>query len=827
MSELRILLSEAKDSLHDLDALLQRARLLDETVHGQQAAGREDLQSCVDELLRMIERIPKKLRDEERRQHEVEIEQLHRDMEAVRRRVEASIGRLEAACEQNVEQLADFIETLQQRSQSREETRNETHTTQLNHLVEQGRQALANKDYQGCVAMMREALAIAPETAEAISCLQEAQRKLEDEQLEEELLIHLDDLKKEASDLFDQERYRECAGLFKFLCELEPKNRMLLDYLELSEEKVREIEAEEAATAEGEVRGRPGQVTEEAAHAGSQSAMPASSEASALAAMGRAGLDAPPVPTQSEGDVDHEDYSDVEGRRAGPSLAAVFGAVAVAVCVLAGILLLRHSKTGSPGSLDLATEPPGVAVLVDGELRGETPLHLASLGAGEHKLSLAKEGYAPVSQAFSVSSGQPSALSVQLQPLALAPATAEALQAEAVALFEKGDLLEAARRCKDLLAKNPNDQAAAGLKARIRDRLWQQSVAAQRRGKDLEARAALQNLLRVSPQDTAALAALQNLKGRSKSPADASAEREPMPGKAEELRNQIASAIGAGNFFPPAAGNAWELVQRLGALAPSDSVFRQRMDQLHREAITQLQKKIQSKDSEGAKALGRQLQEYFPASAELKNLRESFKAQDASRAEAQNAWLLKLDTAMAHGNYVTPAKDNALAYCNRLLAMDAQNAKALALKRDITNRAMAQAKDSLRNEQFDDAQRVFSALLAAAQSEGKSAVARELQAQLERLEFVTYPVIHHHTLGSCNGRLAMNGYVVNYVPAGGSKDGFSAKLSELLETESSDKLKLQFKNKTYRFQPGQAKNKEESRERVQEMASKLNVAGGK
>ena len=69
---------------------------------------------------------------------------------------------------------------------------------------------------------------------------------MEDQRLEEELVIHIDNLKKEATDLFDQEKYRECAGLFKFLCELEP-NRRLQDYLELSQEKVKEIEETEAA----------------------------------------------------------------------------------------------------------------------------------------------------------------------------------------------------------------------------------------------------------------------------------------------------------------------------------------------------------------------------------------------------------------------------------------------------------------------------------------------------------------------------------------------------------------------------------------------------
>jgi len=69
----------------------------------------------------------------------------------------------------------------------------------------------------------------------------------------------------------------------------------------------------------------------------------------------------------------------------------------------------------------------------------------------------------------------------------------------------------------------------------------------------------------------------------------------------------------------------------------------------------------------------------------------------------------------------------------------------------------------------------------------------------------------------------MNAYVIAYVPSGDTKDGFSQKLAELVETESGDKLKLQFKNKTYRFQPNLTKNKDESRQKVQEILARLNA----
>jgi tetratricopeptide (TPR) repeat protein len=666
--------------------------------------------------------------------------------------------------------------------------------------------------------MMQEVLQVAPENAEAVCCLEEAQRKLEDQRLEEELVIHLDNLKKEAADLFDQEKYRECVGLFKFLCELEPKNRTLQDYLELSQEKVREIEGAEAATRQEQQSPSARTTGESHTQENLDEARPDEPIARTWTEAADSGEQRPSSETRT-GLKDAPQEED-EGSRPGTSLALVFGVVVVLAFILAGALLLRAFKASSAGSLNLSTEPSGVAVLIDGQPRGETPLSLRSLEAGQHTLTLTKEGYAPASQAFTISSEQPSSLSVRLEPLAQVPPVKEPLQLEAVALFDRGLLLEASQRCDSLLAKDPYNEVAAGLKTKIRDHYWQQSQLAQRRDKISDARLALQNLLRISPQDATALHALRALQGNPKHRLPSVPEQATLPGRTEELRNQIVSAMSAGNYFPPASGNAFALIQRLGATSPSDPVFRERMDQIHREAVTQLQRKIQSKDTEGAKALGRQLQELFPASAELRSLRESFKTEDAGELEARNSLMQKLDSAMAHGNYVTPAGDNALAYCNRLLALDSQNAKA-GLKRDIVTRASAQAKDLVSNEKFDEARTVFSALLSVAQSEGKTATVHEMRTQIERLEFTAYPVIHDHTLGSCSGRLRMNAYMIAYVTSGDSKDGFSQRLGDILEAEPGDKLRLQFKNKTYRFQPNLTKNKDESRQRIQEILARL------
>ena len=61
-----------------------------------------------------------------------------------------------------------------------------------------------------------------------------------EQKLKEEFEIHIEDLKQEAIKQFDQELYSACLGTFQFLCELEPDNQTLRDYLELTQQLVSE-----------------------------------------------------------------------------------------------------------------------------------------------------------------------------------------------------------------------------------------------------------------------------------------------------------------------------------------------------------------------------------------------------------------------------------------------------------------------------------------------------------------------------------------------------------------------------------------------------------
>jgi len=56
--------------------------------------------------------------------------------------------------------------------------------------------------------------------------------------------------------------------------------------------------------------------------------------------------------------------------------------------------------------------------------------------------------------------------------------------------------------------------------------------------------------------------------------------------------------------------------------------------------------------------------------------------------------------------------------------------------------------------------------------------------------------------------LKFNGYVIAFLPTGGSKDGFKQGLSELEKHKFSDKLRLHFRREAYRFGPSRVEGKE-------------------
>jgi hypothetical protein len=200
--------------------------------------------------------------------------------------------------------------------------------------------------------------------------------------------------------------------------------------------------------------------------------------------------------------------------------------------------------------------------------------------------------------------------------------------------------------------------------------------------------------------------------------------------------------------------------------------------------------------------------------------------EDAAVARQSTAilWVQKAKSAMLSGRYLTPPQDNVLVYCRRALVIDPRNAEALALKRESFVKALSQANEWISKGEYEEALHLYSSLCYLSQLEtGSPYSVQDLQQELEKLEFKAYPVVHQHMMGSCTGRLRLNGHVVSFVPSGPSDDGFIEKLANISVTVHGDRLNMKVGFKSYRFRANFGKSEEESRESLEAIYKQLTV----
>ncbi len=95
--------------------------------------------------------------------------------------------------------------------------------------------------------------------------------------------------------------------------------------------------------------------------------------------------------------------------------------VAVLVVLLAVLLAPRTRATGASdepvvvgGALSVLSNPVGAAVYLDGRYAGSTPLTLEGVGAGDHRLRLAKDGYLDNARLVTVEGARAASVSVSL-----------------------------------------------------------------------------------------------------------------------------------------------------------------------------------------------------------------------------------------------------------------------------------------------------------------------------------------------------------------------------------------------------------------------------
>jgi hypothetical protein len=184
-------------------------------------------------------------------------------------------------------------------------------------------------------------------------------------------------------------------------------------------------------------------------------------------------------------------------------------------------------------------------------------------------------------------------------------------------------------------------------------------------------------------------------------------------------------------------------------------------------------------------------------------------------------------------------------YCNRILEKEPQNSGALELKKRIFERLHP---DQLGGENMNpilpppgSPPGVYPSVPPAAASprQEKSAPPFSLPAPLSPSQQIPTPaqppwgtssqnqtaasfkVIHHHFVGSCRGLLSLKGNEITFVPEGNSDEGFIRSYGEIEKIETGKNLKIQFKNKTFRFELAETAEEMESRQKLVQISRQI------
>jgi hypothetical protein len=504
----------------------------------------------------------------------------------------------------------------------------------------------------------------------------------------------------------------------------------------------------------------------------------------------------------------------------------------IAIGVTAGVMILlilgivyqvAFQSKNEVSSLELHSQPEGAIVKIKDLITAQTPLYLGSIPPGHYQATLEKEGYLAQSFAIDISPGQAWSEKKKLDE-SRDFADISASPENARASLAAGRVLEAARIVNEILARDPTQGEALHLKEEIRGRLNDQASRAMAANRWEEARYAWESLLRVFPEDAEAQEQLRTVRGRLKKQAESGRKTiNPQQARIQTARDQLSAALNAGNFFPPASGNALEGLRQLESLSPGDPLVKEASEKIQGSLLSQASRKIQARSWEEARSLLRQFQANFPESSEFRTVRDSLRNEEARVQDQKNTLVQHTESAYASRRYVTPANENVVTLANRVLSLEPQNSRMMALKRESLRKAAEEAREMVKRWKYDDAYKLYQALLSLSSTESNFPLdIPQLKGEAEKIEFRTFPVIHDHGLvGSCSGTLRVNGYVISYVPAGDSKDGFIERITEIQQIETGDKLKLRIAGRQYRFQANGAESKEDNRQKIQLISQEL------
>ena len=304
----------------------------------------------------------------------------------------------------------------------------------IEQLVLQAKACFQVKDYETCMSLTNEALRVDPGNTEASWLMKEAQRQWEDQRSLEQLEIYVENLKKEAMDLFDKEHYEQCLGMFRFLSELEPENHTLRDYVRLSQQMFVETigdptnEAGTSNPAAGEKQFETSILGSKPLEMQSSTDLPPAPMAwvqrkpltpDSTTAIPEPGttqvpvVEAEPIPQSVKRKIIQEYLTATEParRRRLWNIGLPFGLLFVTT--LGGASFWIYSSL-FVSRIEIQSTPEKAAVFIDNKPAGETPFR-QGIPTGSHALRIERKGYQPYGRNFAVERGQAIVLEVQLE----------------------------------------------------------------------------------------------------------------------------------------------------------------------------------------------------------------------------------------------------------------------------------------------------------------------------------------------------------------------------------------------------------------------------
>jgi tetratricopeptide (TPR) repeat protein len=332
-------------------------------------------------------------------------------------------------------------------------------------FLKKARVLFDQEDYDACLNLLAPYIS---QDAEAAEMAKEVRRKLEELRSRDDWEVYLENLKKEAMDLFDKEQYFESQEKFAFLSRQNPEDRTVQDYVQLCLRLLSEMQ--ERATA-------PSSAGEEPLLAvASPSLRTMDPEEAAKSAELEESVESAGEIVTADPHIEDQEKTDnsapqeiafpPHSRKTLRIMAAV-----VAVLTLIAILWFWKIWEMSPSSLDIVSEPEGADVWLNGELKGKTHLHLEPVEAGNYNLKVEMPGYLTYSQQLLIGKRQPTSLSVKLARIPLTSINPEEMLSTAAVLFNQGKLIEAQEYCDRILENQPKQPGALELKRKIFERL--------------------------------------------------------------------------------------------------------------------------------------------------------------------------------------------------------------------------------------------------------------------------------------------------------------------------------------------------------------------